>query len=361
MSVVPLPVQVGADHDWSGIAAGTFFSFGLKTNGTLFGWGGNSFSVLGVGSLGSSFEPRPVPGSNWIAVSAGNDHTIALQSDGSLWIWGEHLFTNGSHFYTNLPMQVGSDTDWQTISAGRQHSLALKLDGSLWSWGINTRGELGTGVSSTPLPLRIGSLLWTDISAGYYNSLGVQTDGSLWFWGQSIPGGTPTPAPFRADGGTSFNWKMAANATMHSVSAHALALKRSGTLWGWGSNSRGQLENVTSMSGLPVQISTETNWSRISIGDQFSAALRTDGTICMTGFNFYGQLGLNSRNDTNSFTQLGTETNWKTVAAGYRHVLAIKSNGSLWAWGDNSYGQCAQPALFEPTPVPGSDWGSPRK
>ena len=36
------------------------------------------------------------------------------------------------------------------------------------------------------------------------------------------------------------------------------------------------------------------------------------------------------------------------------------ADGTIWAWGDNSYGQCAQPALFEPAPVAGTNWGKPR-
>lgn len=353
------PARVGADEDWSGIVVGTTFSFGLKTNGTLWAWGENSFGVLGLPDFTSSYVPRQIPGSNWLAVSGGFDHTVALQNDGSLWIWGVYVYTNGVHVFTNIPTRIGSDTDWKMVSAGRQHSLALKNDGSLWSWGINSRGELGTGVSWTPVPLRVGSALWTNVSAGHYNSLGVQISQTLWTWGQSISFGGFSQAPQNIDG-TSFNWKVAANAKTHSSSAHALALKRNGTLWAWGSNSRGQIA-TNNPSSLPVQVGTFTNWANVQVGDLFSGGLQTDGSLWMTGFNWYGQLGFGTRNDTNAFMRVGTDTNWTAIAAGYRYMLVLKSDGSIWAWGDNSYGQCGQPALFEPSPVAGTNWGSPRR
>ena len=322
------PIQIGSDQDWSNIAIGTTFSFGLKTNGTLWAWGENSWGVLGLPDFMSSAVPRQLPGSNWIAVSGGYDHTVALRSDGSLWIWGVYVFTNGIHVFTNVPTRIGSEPDWKKVSAGRQHSLALKDDGSLWSWGINALGELGTGVSWTPSPLQVGSAFWTNISAGYYNSLGVQADGSLWSWGGTIPGGGPRQTPERVLL-TGFGWKLAANGKTYSSpsSSHALGLLQGGSLWAWGSNFRGQLGSDSLSSSYPIRIGTSTNWSQIAVGDLFSAALQTDGSLWMTGFNWYGQLAFGTRNDTNLFTRVGSETNWSSIAAGYRHSLALSSDG----------------------------------
>ena len=110
-------------------------------------------------------------------------------------------------------------------------------------------------------------------------------------------------------------------------------------------------------AGFPTRVGTGTNWSQIAAGDQFSAALRSNGTLWMTGDNTFGQLGFGTRMNTNLFTKVGTGTDWISVAAGYQHTVALKSDGTLWAWGDNSYGQCAQPAIFEPSPVAGTNWG----
>jgi alpha-tubulin suppressor-like RCC1 family protein len=363
--LVKSPVQIGSNYDWSHVAAGASYSFGLKTNGTLWAWGLNAYGVLGANDFSSSPTPRQVPGSNWISVSGGGDHTTALQGDGTLWVWGKYIYNSGNDdVFTNVPTRLSLDSDWTKISAGFQHSLALKTDGSLWSWGRNANGELGTGVGKTSTPTRVGSAFWTNISAGYYNSLGVQqTSGSLWFWGQDIARPVPRQTPEQVSP-FDFDWKAVANAKTHSSFAtHALALKRNGTLWGWGSDSRGQLGGAFGggIMSNPTRIGISTNWWQIAVGDLFSGALQIDGTLWMSGFNFYGQLGFGTRTDTNAFTRVGTETNWTSVAAGRRHMLALKGDGSIWAWGDNGYGQCAQPALFEPSPVAGNNWGPPHR
>ncbi len=359
IAILKVPARIGIDHDWSAVAVGVWYSFGLKTNGTLWGWGMNRYGALGVGDFSSMSAPRQVPGSNWIAISGGNDHTTALQSDGTLWVWGKYTYSGTiNDVFTNVPTRLGFDLDWAKISAGFQHSLALKNDGSVWSWGRNVYGELGFWGASTSNPTHVGSAFWADISAGYYNSLAVQNVSSLWSGGKII--GSPVGGGGFSQVDFDFGWKSVANAKRHSLFSHALALKRNGTVWAWGSNSRGQLGTNTTSSS-PVQVGTATNWSHIAVGDLFSSALKTDGTLWMTGFNFYGQLGFGTRADTNLFTRVGIETNWTSIAAGYRHMLALKADGSIWAWGDNSSGQCAQPALFEPSPVAGSDWGPPRR
>jgi alpha-tubulin suppressor-like RCC1 family protein len=361
IALVKQPTQVGSDQDWSTIAIGNLFSFGLKSNGTLWAWGANPYGVQGVGSFSYSPVPRQVPGSNWIAVSGGGDHSTALQNDGSLWVWGKYIYDNSiAGVFTNLPTRMGTDSDWVKVSAGWQHSLVMKANRSLWAWGRNVRGELGNGMmfDTQNSPVQVSGFgSWTNFSAGYYASLGVRNS-ALYRWGGEIgSGGIPNYSSPQQIGGD-FTWRSVANAKSHISSSHALALKHDGTLWAWGSSFRGQL-GINNSSGQPVQVGISTNWSQIAVGDLFSGALQADGTIWMTGFNFYGQLGFGTRADTNFFTQVGGETNWTIVAAGYRHTLALKASGSIWAWGDNSYGQCAQPALFEPAPVPGTNWGKP--
>jgi alpha-tubulin suppressor-like RCC1 family protein len=353
------PAQVGGDPDWIEVATGTRFSFGLKTNGTLWAWGANRYGVLGVGEFAYGSSPRQVPGSNWISVSAGTDHTVALQSDGSLWVWGRFSYGDAApgELSTNLPTRLGSDLDWRKISAGAQHSLAIKNNRTLWAWGRNVNGELGTGGFSQNSPVQVGSLFWTNIAAGHYSSLGVASGGTLYKWGQAIGSvfGSQQPSQICC----SSDWADVALAKSHITSAHALALQRNGTLWGWGASFNGQLGTNGSV-GQPAQIGASTNWAQIAVGDHFSSARQRDGTLWMAGENFYGQLGLGHRIDTNLFTPVGADTNWTSVAAGTSHVLALKADRTLWAWGDNSFGQCAQPALFEPMPVAGTNWGQPQ-
>ena len=75
----------------------------------------------------------------------------------------------------------------------------------------------------------------------------------------------------------------------------------------------------------------------VSMND-FSVALKADGTVWTWGYNYQGQLGLGD----NSNRYKPTQVNIKDVidvAAGSNHVLALTKDGKLYSFGSNSYGQ----------------------
>jgi hypothetical protein len=198
------------------------------------------------------------------------------------------------------------------IAAGEEHSVALKSDESLWAWGDNFEGEAG---------------------------LGNITE-------------TNAPAPV----GTNTQWR-----TISADGRHSFALREDGTLWSWRSNLYGQLGNGTRTStNAPVRVGTDSNWMAVAVGSFHSIALKTDGTLWAWGNDYSGAAGFGSRISTNAPAQVGAARDWMAITAGASHTLAVKSDGTLWAWGDNSYGQVGQPAIWEPAPVLGSNWGTPR-
>ncbi len=86
--------------------------------------------------------------------------------------------------------------------------------------------------------------------------------------------------------------------------------------------------------------SSGQKWQKVSAGGQFSAALRSDGTIWECGRARLGELG--NGGDTSyvySFSQTGTDTDWVDISCGVGHVLALKRDGTLWAWGNNANGE----------------------
>jgi hypothetical protein len=104
---------------------------------------------------------------------------------------------------------------------------------------------------------------------------------------------------------------------------HSLALKRDGTVVGWGRNDSGQ---ATPRLGL-------TNVAAIAAGYRFSLALKRDGTVVGWGVNDSGQ----------ATPPLGL-SNVVAIAAGECHGLALKRDGAVVGWGYNSWGQAASPS-----------------
>jgi alpha-tubulin suppressor-like RCC1 family protein len=106
----------------------------------------------------------------------------------------------------------------------------------------------------------------------------------------------------------------------------------------WGSNGSGKLgDNTTTNRSSPVQtIAYGANWKQVSVSNNYSAAIKTDGTLWCWGFNYYGQIGDNTVTSRSSPVQTVVfGTNWKQVACGPNHTAAIKTDGTLWTWGEN--------------------------
>ncbi len=117
-----------------------------------------------------------------------------------------------------------------------------------------------------------------------------------------------------------------------------VAIKADGTLWAWGDNSQGQLGDGTNVNKKqPTQIGTSTDWKEISAGSAFVIATKTNNTLWAWGNNGSGQLALPFAVAVPS--QVGTANNWRKISAGANHSVAIKTDGTLWAWGRNVNGQ----------------------
>jgi alpha-tubulin suppressor-like RCC1 family protein len=315
--------------------------------GTLWTWGTNNYGQLGLGSL--SYGPNPLPqqvgtATNWSAIAAGTFYTVGIRSDGTLWAWGYNGFGQlglGNTVTKSTPQQVGTATDWMVVTAGGYHTLAIKSDGTLWAWGLGTSGQLGLGdTNSYTTPQQVGTATdWVAVSAGLSHTLAIKSDGTLWAWGKNDLGqlglGDTTNRNTPTQVGTATNW-----AAVTAGDYHTVAVRSSGTLWAWGFNNAGQLGlGNTTDQNTPQQVVTGTNWVAATAGTMFTVALRADGTLWAWGVNYYGQLGLGDTTNRSVPNQVGSATDWSAVDAGEGHTLAIRSDGTLWAWGHNSDGE----------------------
>ena len=215
---------------------------------------------------------------------------------------------------------------------------------TLWSWGRNYQGGLGdNSVTSRSSPVQTVSAgtNWKEIHLGSYHSLSIKTDNALWVWGYNNHGqlGTNNVTNYSSPVTTAISgtfWKTCAAGYYHSA-----AIKTDGTLWMWGYNADGELgdNTVTKRSSGVQTVAAGTNWNKISCGGYHTACIKTEGTLWLWGYNNQGQLGDNTRTHRSSPVQtVAGGTNWLNVSCGGFSTAAIKTDGTLWTWGGNSFG-----------------------
>jgi len=135
------------------VAAGSNFSAALKSDSTLWTWGGNGSGQLGNGTTTGTNTPGQVgTGTTWSAVAAGSNFTAAIDTGGNLWTWGGNgsgQLGNGATANTSTPGQVGVGTTWAVVAAGSDFMVAIDRGGNVWAWGDNSSGQLGNGTTNS--------------------------------------------------------------------------------------------------------------------------------------------------------------------------------------------------------------------
>lgn len=317
----------------------------------LYVWGNNAVGVLGLNNTANRSNPVLVGASyGWLRAEPGG--SSAIRRDGTLWTWGQN--NNGQLGQNDLvhrssPTQVGTDVDWYLVSAtiGGFNMAAIKTNGTLWVWGNNDFGKLGQNDNNTSRssPVQVGTgTNWKQVVAGIKHTLAIQTNGTLWGWGYNTRGGlgqndtvhrsSPTQI------GTDSNWKLVdCNVAQDEFT---VAIKTDGTMWAWGDNTNGQLgQGDTIHRSSPVQIGTGTDWRVVSCGfNGYVHAVRGNGSLWSWGYNQIGQLGQSNTIHRSSPVQVGALTSWQYVnGRGDGVTVAIQRNGTLWSWGRNESGQ----------------------
>lgn len=174
------PKQVGSLTNWSYVSVGPQYTMSIKTDGTLWGWGYNFRGNLGLGNTTDYSSPKQIGAlNNWSKLTTGGltflgqyTNTLSIKTDGTLWAWGANTFGDlglGNTTSYSSPKQVGSLTNWLKVNSAYQSTYAFKTDGTMWSWGRNNLGQLGLNTATTyySSPKQVGSLTsWKEIATG---------------------------------------------------------------------------------------------------------------------------------------------------------------------------------------------------
>ncbi|MDR0314487.1 MAG: hypothetical protein LBH71_00865, partial [Oscillospiraceae bacterium] len=209
------------------VAAGSDYTLVLDVYGKIWGWGSGYTGMTGCGPAMSK-SPLKVSEDYYTDlpdvitdINAGYaNHAFALDSQGTVYGWGWNSYNGicGSHpigIPISPPVNV---TDEQPLSspikaihAANLHTIALDKNGVVWTWGDNTDGQIGNGVVSPTIPGAQGEQtafnvssqhdlpVITAISGGFSSCFALDENGIIWAWGGNSYGqlgnGTKTRSP----------------------------------------------------------------------------------------------------------------------------------------------------------------------
>ena len=179
------------------------------------------------------------------------------------------------------------------------------------------------------------------VSGGGLFSLALRRDGTVFGWGDETVG-----ALGNGEGGETSTRHPQRVLTLTSIiriaagDSHSLALRADGAVFSWGSGIGGDLGiGVPGDASTAVRASSLADIVEIAAGKNTSFAVRADGTLFAWGANQYGQLGLGHTQDQSTPVAVPGISDVVAISAGHIHNMALRRDGSLWVWGGNLNGQ----------------------
>jgi len=122
-------------------------------------------------------------------------------------------------------------------------------------------------------------------------------------------------------------------------STFAAALDQDGMVWVWG---------ALSYDATPVQLDGIDDVVQIAAGADHLLMLSGEGEIFSFGANQYGQLGDGTYTASMEHpVQVSGVSSAVSIDAGARHSIALLESGDVLAWGDNRSGQLGDPGFTE--------------
>lgn len=189
-----IPAQVQGLSGVQVVVAARTHTCALKLDKTVVCWGGNFDGQLGIGLSGGGNDrnvPTAVPGlTDVVTISANAHHTCATKTDKSVWCWGGNASSQlgvGDALDRTVPTRL-TGFSAEVAVAGSTFSLT-RSGGAIFTFGSNTNSELGrgaVGTSPTPAPI-VGLDQVTFADAGYSHACVVR-QGAISCWGDNGSG-----------------------------------------------------------------------------------------------------------------------------------------------------------------------------
>jgi len=300
------------------------------------------FSVAASGNPTPTYQWQRLPAGSYLWNDLGNDGTYSGTTTSTLTVVTT-LAMNGDMFRcvasnsagsatssgagltvtTNGPIITSLSPTRQVYTPGQSMVLGVSATGVnaiTYQWIHNGRAIAGATNATFSVP----SLLTSD--SGWYvvlltDSNGTKRSAPIFV---SVSAALTQVRDWGSNGYGEFNIPAGLTnvLSIDSGDDYSLALKRDGTVVAWGLSSEGRTAVPVGLTGVVA----------VSAGSGHSLALKSDGTVVGWGRNYSGE--------TNVPTGL---TDVVAISAGDQHSLALKSDGTVVGWGYNYSGQATPP------------------
>ncbi|MBO9609520.1 MAG: S-layer homology domain-containing protein, partial [Paenibacillaceae bacterium] len=337
----------GLPADVVGAAAGSTHTLALTASGAVYAFGYADIGQMGVGATAAANPTRitALPEDPVAAVAAGPRHSLLLTASGAVYTFGSGSFGelgHGDEAPRSLPARIDAlaGKPVAAIAAGGNFSLALTVQHEVYFFGLRYVPELGY-ISEQLSPVRIVGDWAPDerpiaIAAGSVHMLVLTDKGSVYSFGLGAVGqlghgdnalkGVPTRIAGLPAGDKAV--AIAAGGT------NSLVLTESGAIYGFGSNTNGQLGQGDRIGrNTPTAIAALAGKRAVAIamGDDHSfVATESGGNYALYAFGdgAYGQLGLGNAEDRLSPVPVGAFAGKKVLALapGARHTIVVAKN-----------------------------------
>lgn len=133
---------------------------------------------------------------------------------------------------------------------------------------------------------------------------------------------------------------------------HGCSRARTGEVYCWGENSKGQLGDSTKTRRLtPTKVLViGTEAEKVVVGLSHSCALLRSKQIMCWGSNYYGELGIGSNADQSvpvavDLSVIASNSRVVDVSAGLNFTCLLTESGLVYCWGRNQLGQLGEGSL----------------
>ncbi len=342
-----IPAVISAE----GISSGANHTCVVTNAGGVNCWGNNEHGQLGDGTMVNSSVPVAVKDLRGVAaLAAGWSHTCALTDAGAVWCWGYNQngeLGNGKTADSSLPVPVsGLTSGVASIGTREDHTCAVLMGGAVRCWGYNEFGQLGDGTrTSRSVPVDVQGLTGRSIQvvAGMNHTCVLAEGGGAQCWGDNQSGqlGYGQEAKLRLTP-VDVLGLLSGVIALTAANDQTCALTTGGAASCWGNNKYGQLGDGTSDTRYgPVPIEgLEQGTARIAMGWNHACAVLGRGEVKCWGWNYYGQLGDETRaTQTRPVSVRRLMEDALDVAIGWAHTCAVTTAGGVKCWGRNDFGQ----------------------